>query len=174
MYEITYSYESKRLEWLCTNEGFAAKSYQLQLRHTWYFGSGGRQQNIELQLQILSTCDMAGDDGKEDDDGDPAKNKGLILKKELWFKKGKKHRGSRMWPPPVRDMEEDDEVYDPEGDLEGCPFCEDKPCNPALAWSAFYDEVYSLRSSWCIGRGCEDPAWDNQEEEDPAWDKCAC
>ena len=34
-----------------------------------------------------------------------------------------------------------------------------------LAWSAFYDDEYSLRSSWCIGRGCKDPAWDNKEEE---------
>ena len=81
---------------------------------------------------------MACDDGEEDDDGDPVKNKGLILKKELWFKKGKKHRGSRMWLPPAGDdMEEDDEVYDPEGDQEDCPSCEGKPCNPALAWSAF-------------------------------------
>jgi hypothetical protein len=62
-------------------------------------------------------------------------------------------------------QEQSHRVYDPDGDQEGCPFCEDKPCNPVLAWSAFYDDVYRLRSIWCIGRGCEDPAWDNQEEE---------
>ena len=62
-------------------------------------------------------------------------------------------------------QEQSHRVYDPDGDQEGCPFCADKPCNPVLAWSAFYDDVYRLRSIWCIGRGCEDPAWDNQEEE---------
>ena len=34
-----------------------------------------------------------------------------------------------------------------------------------MAWSAFYDDGYSLRISWCIGRQCEDLDWDNQEEE---------
>jgi hypothetical protein len=63
-------------------------------------------------------------------------------------------------------QEQSHRVYDPDGDQEGCPFCEDKPCNPVLAWRAFYDGVYSLsRSSWCIGRGCKDPVWDNKEEE---------
>jgi hypothetical protein len=110
---------------------------------------------------------MAGEVDEEDDDGDPVNNRGLILKQELWVKEGKKHTGSRMWPPPTKDMEED-EFFDPEGDSEGCTLCEHTPCNPALAWSAFYDYGHSLSNSWCIGRRCEDPGLDIQSWKNKA------
>ena len=113
---------------------------------------------------------MAGEVGEEDDDGDPVKNRGLILKQELWVKEDKKHTGSRMWPPPAKDMEED-EFYDPDGDSEGYTLCEHTPCNPALAWSAFYVYGHSLRNSWCIGKQCEDPGLDMQEKEDDIRDQ---
>lgn len=35
MCEITYSYESKHLKWICTKEGFVAKSCQYKLKCTW-------------------------------------------------------------------------------------------------------------------------------------------
>ena len=74
----------------------------------------------------------------------------------------KRHTESKIWPPPEKDMEED-EGFVPG---EGCSYCTGSPCSPALAWSAFYDSRFNLRDSFCIGRRCQDPAWVWDSEED--------
>jgi hypothetical protein len=37
--------------------------------------------------------------------------------------------------------------------------------SPQRAWNAFYKDGFSLMDSWCIGKRCEDPAWDEEETE---------
>jgi len=54
---------------------------------------------------------------------------------------------------------------DEDDDLPGCEYCVDKPCSPGLAWRVFYKQGFNLRDSFCINRNCEDPAW-NEEDED--------
>ena len=34
-----------------------------------------------------------------------------------------------------------------------------------MAWDAFYKSGFNLRDSFCIGRSCEDPAWDDSDEQ---------
>ena len=38
--------------------------------------------------------------------------------------------------------------------------------SPQQTWNAFYKDRYSLRESWCIGKRCEDPEWDDEGEEE--------
>ena len=104
-----------------------------------------------------------GDGEDEDEEGDPPPGvkKHLSLKKTL---RSKEYKGVHRWPPPEFDMEEDDEE-DPD-DIPGCEYCVDKPCNPRLAWRAFYKQGFNRRDSFCIGRSCEDPAWDEEDEDD--------
>ena len=35
-----------------------------------------------------------------------------------------------------------------------------------MAWDAFYKSGFNLRDSFCIGRSCEDPAWDDSVEQE--------
>jgi hypothetical protein len=50
-------------------------------------------------------------------------------------------------------QEQSHRVYDPDGDQEGCPFCEDKPSTMMCT---------ALKAVGSLGG---DPAWDNQEEK---------
>ena len=36
--------------------------------------------------------------------------------------------------------------------------------SPQLAWNPFYKD--RLRESWCIGKRCKDPEWDDEGEEE--------
>ena len=75
-------------------------------------------------------------------------------------------RSTHIWPPPESDMEDDDVDDEDPDNTEGCEFCMHKSCNPGLAWDAFYKSGYNLRDSFCIGRRCEDPAWDDSDEQE--------
>jgi hypothetical protein len=69
-------------------------------------------------------------------------------------------------PPPESDMEDDDDDDEDPDNMEGCEFCVHKSCHPGLAGNAFYKSHYNLRDSFCIGRRCEDPAWEDSDEQE--------